>query len=97
MLKNSRHSILKIIDANLNRAREGMRVCEDISRFIIGDAGITRSLKLTRHSATKALLNSKRLSLENLLQERDVKNDSAKFSDFKKQKGSDIMICLCLI
>ncbi|MDP6685994.1 MAG: thiamine-phosphate pyrophosphorylase [Candidatus Omnitrophota bacterium] len=82
--------MLQIIDANLNRTREGMRVCEDISRFILSDKFISRSLKNIRHAATKALLHSEKLSLKKLVQTRDIKNDALKFVDFNKHKGSDV-------
>lgn len=40
----------RILDANLNRAREGLRVLEDIARFALDDASITKQLKLIRHA-----------------------------------------------
>ena len=45
---------LRIIDANLNRAREAARVLEDAARFAIDDAGLTESLKGLRHELTAA-------------------------------------------
>ena len=42
--------MLRIIDANLNRAGEGLRVLEDIARFILGDAELTGQLKSIRHA-----------------------------------------------
>ncbi|MBU1148426.1 MAG: hypothetical protein KKD11_08775, partial [Candidatus Omnitrophica bacterium] len=82
--------LLKIIDANLNRTREGLRVCEDIARFAVIDKKISRSLKAMRHSVTKALLSSKRFALRQLVKARDTKNDPMKFVDFEKQKGTNI-------
>ena len=41
--------ILRIIDVNLNRVSEGLRVLEDISRFILEDAQSSRQLKSIRH------------------------------------------------
>ncbi|MFC1624289.1 thiamine-phosphate pyrophosphorylase [Candidatus Omnitrophota bacterium] len=82
--------LFQIIDANLNRTREGLRVCEDISRFAVADKGIARSLKLTRHATTKALLFSKNPSLKRLLQARDTKGDVLKTLDFKKGRKIDI-------
>lgn len=41
--------IFRIIDANLNRSREGLRVCEEIARFALDDEALTRGLKLARH------------------------------------------------
>lgn len=51
-------SILRMIDANLNRTREGLRVMEDCARFGIDDAQLSERLKIARHAlrtATEAL------------------------------------------
>lgn len=45
---------LRILDANLNRAREAARVLEDAARFAVADAGLTESLKGLRHELTAA-------------------------------------------
>lgn len=42
--------IYRIIDVNLNRAREGLRVIEDGARFIFNDKKLTGQLKKMRHS-----------------------------------------------
>jgi thiamine-phosphate pyrophosphorylase len=42
-------NIGRIIDANLNRVKEGLRVCEEITRFILDDYKLTAQLKLIRH------------------------------------------------
>src|SRR5436190_2084907 len=39
----------RIIDANVNRAREAARVLEDYARFVLDDAGLSRSFKEMRH------------------------------------------------
>lgn len=45
----------RILDASANRAREALRVLEDLARFSLGDAILTRRLKETRHELTDAL------------------------------------------
>ena len=40
---------LRIIDANLNRAGEGLHLLEDIARLILNDAELTQQLKTMRH------------------------------------------------
>ena len=40
---------LRIIDANLNRAGEGLRFLEDLARLILNDASLTQQLKTMRH------------------------------------------------
>jgi thiamine-phosphate pyrophosphorylase len=41
--------ILRIIDANINRISEGLRVLEDIARFVVEDEEISRQFKTIRH------------------------------------------------
>ncbi|MDR2432083.1 MAG: thiamine phosphate synthase [Candidatus Margulisbacteria bacterium] len=41
--------INRLLDANVNRAREGLRVLEDICRFVLADARLTEELKSIRH------------------------------------------------
>jgi len=40
---------LRIIDANLNRIGEGLRILEDIARLMLNDAFLTQQLKTMRH------------------------------------------------
>ena len=46
--------LLRILDANLNRAREGLRVCEDVVRLGYDDPLLTARLKRIRHGVTTA-------------------------------------------
>jgi thiamine-phosphate pyrophosphorylase len=41
--------INRIIDANINRTKEGLRVCEEITRFILNSRTLTSELKKIRH------------------------------------------------
>ncbi|TVQ50797.1 MAG: thiamine phosphate synthase, partial [Phycisphaerales bacterium] len=45
----------RMIDANANRAREALRVMEDIARFALNDESISRELKQLRHDLRDAL------------------------------------------
>ena len=47
--------LLRIIDANLNRSREGLRVCEEIARFILEDKELTEELKELRHRISRSV------------------------------------------
>lgn len=40
---------LRVIDANLNRAGEGLHLLEDIARLMLNDGGLTQQLKTIRH------------------------------------------------
>lgn len=51
--------ILRIIDANINRAKEGLRVCEDIMRLALEDKIKTVKLKNLRHKISMIIMDSK--------------------------------------
>jgi thiamine-phosphate pyrophosphorylase len=84
------HKLFQIMDANLNRLREGLRVCEDIARFTMTDRGIAKLLKTIRHKATETLLDSQKQPLKKFILARDTQKDALKFIDFKKQKSVDV-------
>jgi thiamine-phosphate pyrophosphorylase len=42
--------LFRLLDANFNRASEGLRVLEDVARFIAEDAALSRELRAMRHS-----------------------------------------------
>ena len=65
------HRTLRIIDANCNRISEGLRFLEDIARFLLNDAGLTRQLKTMRHDLIKDLSKLDVASLS----ERDSTSD----------------------
>jgi thiamine-phosphate pyrophosphorylase len=44
-----------MLDANANRAREAMRVMEDVARFVLDDAELSGELKSLRHDLRAAL------------------------------------------
>lgn len=74
---------LRLIDANLNRLREGIRVVEDIFRYVYNDKQIALKLKELRHLSR----------LENyieLLETRDVKNDVLRSSIKSEQNRTDL-------
>jgi len=65
--------IYRIIDANINRAKEGLRVVEEICRFILEDENLTSQLKKIRHQIGK--LTNKLVDYSLLLSSRDSKAD----------------------
>lgn len=67
------NDIHRIIDANLNRAKEGLRVCEEITRFILNDHKFTASFKQYRHEIDK--LARKIYPISRLLREREAGKD----------------------
>lgn len=48
-------SLHRLIDANANRAREGLRVIEDVARFMVNDADLCTDCKAVRHDVTAAV------------------------------------------
>lgn len=55
---------LRIIDANLNRIGEGLRILEDLARFGLNDAELTGRLKDMRHDLLTTDLDFQRRLLE---------------------------------
>ena len=47
--------IYRVIDANINRAKEGLRVCEEITRFILDNRALTAEFKRIRHKSDAIL------------------------------------------
>ncbi len=82
-MNNMKSNELRIIDANLNRLREGIRVVEDIFRYVYNDKTTALKLKELRH------LSRITLYLE-LLETRDIKNDVLRESIKSEQNRSDL-------
>lgn len=63
--------IWRVIDANLNRTGEGLRVLEDLARLVLDDASLSKQLKLMRHRLVSGdvPLNTK------LVEARDAEGD----------------------
>lgn len=62
---------MRIIDANLNRASEGLRFLEDVARFLLNDAALSQQLKAARHSLAR---EARALGVQ-LLSQRDSEGD----------------------
>ena len=45
----------RIVDANGNRVREGLRILDDLARFVLDDAALAAEFKALRHAVTAAL------------------------------------------
>lgn len=66
--------LLRLIDASANRAREGLRVMEDLARFVLDDGALTGSLKRLRHDL-RTHLAALPLRPADLLDARDTPGD----------------------
>ncbi|MDD5432892.1 MAG: thiamine-phosphate pyrophosphorylase [Candidatus Omnitrophica bacterium] len=85
-------AINRIIDANINRAKEGLRVTEEITRFILDNRSLTEDLKKIRHSLDSILnkFPAKKELLEQRYSLRDVGFDIFVKSEFKRKDFKDI-------
>lgn len=70
-------SVYRVLDANFNRAREALRVLEDLARFHHEDAALAASLKEARH----ALDVEARPHARRLLEARDSLGDVGRDGD----------------
>jgi thiamine-phosphate pyrophosphorylase len=81
--------IYRIIDANLNRSREGLRVCEDIARFILDNSKLTSRFKNYRHRLT--ILSEKLPSASRrLIKSRNSQQDIGKYLPTPKRRSKEI-------
>ncbi|MDD5173371.1 MAG: thiamine-phosphate pyrophosphorylase [Candidatus Omnitrophota bacterium] len=69
-----KRDLFRIIDANFNRSREGLRVCEEVARFVWNSKPLTEDLKTVRHSITDILKKSP-APAKILFETRDVISD----------------------
>ncbi len=86
--KGASEKIERLIDANLNRLKEGIRVIEDINRYIYDDTTLTSTLKQLRHKL-QAAYNQERLRY------RDIENDVQKrsiSSELERSSINDLII-----
>jgi thiamine-phosphate pyrophosphorylase len=86
----SKQLIYRVLDANLNRASEGMRVCEEVCRFILNDRRLTAQFKNMRHRIIKAFADCLR---RKLITDRNSREDAGRSllrGELKRGSGEDI-------
>ena len=76
-MKFSTRCLYRIVDANFNRAKEALRVTEDLLRFAANDKALAFALKKSRHRLT-AILSAFPVSYKKLVASRDSRNDVGK-------------------
>ena len=84
-------SVLRIIDANLNRLAEGLRILEEAARMALDDVELTQDLKTMRHDLIR---NDVTLNIE-LIQSRDSEGDvgsDLEVTGEEKQKDFPLII-----
>jgi len=82
-MKIESNSLLRVIDANINRYKEGIRVVEDIYRYIYNDKEIASKLKSLRHINIP-------INIKELLSARDSINDVLKSSTKSEQTRKNL-------
>ena len=92
-------SVWRILDANLNRAREGLRVLEDFARFLADNHDVSLQLKSMRHdlvAAEKQLFADAAIGMAERLQFRDTEGDvgTSQMTDGEQQRSAlaDVVI-----
>jgi thiamine-phosphate pyrophosphorylase len=74
VLRAGEGSVWRLLDANVNRAREGLRIVEDTARFVLDDAAAARALRGLRHELDVLV----RRHYKTLLSHRQVETDSGR-------------------
>ena len=92
MYRTDRTKICRVVDANFNRAAEGLRVCEDICRFLLNQRTWTSEYKKMRHQLSGYLkaYGAKNVSL---IKERNIERDVGKPSistELRRNNSQDI-------
>lgn len=75
--------LYRVVDANLNRLKEGIRVIEDIARYVHNDKERSTALKTLRHQC-------KIEPLEKLLASRDSINDVLRPTMMSEMNRTDL-------
>ncbi|MBU4305006.1 MAG: thiamine-phosphate pyrophosphorylase [Candidatus Omnitrophica bacterium] len=88
---NNNNAAYRLIDANANRLKEGLRVLEDISRFIAGEKRLTAEFKKIRHLVTEYMLHNTGVSPLEALSQRQVRFDVGKKSIESELKRTDVL------
>ncbi|MFH1309399.1 MAG: thiamine-phosphate pyrophosphorylase [Candidatus Omnitrophota bacterium] len=80
--------VYRIIDANLNRVMEGIRVSEDIIRFSSDNERLTLKLKNLRHEVFEAIKDLRKEHLEELVSSRDLNDVGYKSTESEKKRDN---------
>jgi thiamine-phosphate pyrophosphorylase len=73
-LKYPEENVYRLLDANMNRSLEGIRVMEETARMLFDDSELTSSLKNIRHELIGIIKKEKNLSRK-MLSARDSERD----------------------
>jgi len=80
---------IRILDTNLNRCKEGLRVVEDTCRFVFCDETLYKKIRKVRHLSSKYLTDQ----YEQMLTARDsIKDSGRKAKEQSRQNLKNIVI-----
>ncbi len=81
--------IWRLLDANANRGREGLRILEDTARFVLDHAPAAKALRRMRHELDALV----RTHYRTLLRHRQVETDSGRANPANAYKSglSDLL------
>ena len=65
-MKSASNKLYQVIDANLNRCGEGLRVIEEIARFVLADADLQRRTKHLRQQLNSFFGEQSTVSVDRL-------------------------------
>ncbi|MDD4900438.1 MAG: thiamine-phosphate pyrophosphorylase [Candidatus Omnitrophica bacterium] len=88
---SKKNSVDRIIDANLNRLKEGLRVIEELSRFILENKKLNEEIKSLRHKVETVV--SKGFDRARLLAQRNSPGDIGRLiagNELKRANSADI-------
>ncbi|MEF3190955.1 MAG: thiamine-phosphate pyrophosphorylase [Campylobacterales bacterium] len=80
----NKRELFRLLDANINRLREGIRVVEDVARYLLDEAELAAKLKSLRHAARLDSLNHE------LLASRDSVGDVARVTTTSETVRPDL-------
>ena len=83
----SQKSLYRILDANFNRAKEGLRVCEDLCRYIWDQKTLTAAFKDVRHQLTHIISG---LNIRKALEARHIQGDVGRLTTASESRRKDI-------
>lgn len=95
MLRKFESKLLRVVDANFNRAKEGLRVCEDVCRFWLDEKSLTKKFKSIRHQLTAQV---DCFGYRDLIIGRDIQGDQGQTtisSESKRETIADVFYANC--
>lgn len=95
MAINFEKAFLRVLDANTNRLKEGLRVIEDITRFLKEDKKLTGELKKARHNIDfyiKKISPDYKKQLMSRKSEKDIGKSIKIKSEYKRKDFKEILI-----